>query len=77
MTAKISESTFTVYSMGLCMASVCTSLSVEEAAARLNIQEPAGGTLEWRLADEPFRTGEPNPCPCNDGGGNRHMLFEC
>ena len=28
------------------------------------------------IADEPFRTGEPNPHPCEHGEG-RHILYVC
>lgn len=68
-------SDFTVYAEGLCMASVCTSLSDEDATERM----PATGiSSRWQIADEPFRDGTPNGSPCPDNPDtHRHLLFEC
>lgn len=55
---------FTVYSIGLCYASVCTSLPPEEAERRMNTEIPTGTAREWSIAQEPFATGADNPCPC-------------
>lgn len=69
---------FFVYSTGLCYSSVCTSLSDEEAIERLNEAWPTGIPSQWRIADEPFRTGEANPCPCEQKPEtHRHILFNC
>lgn len=70
---------FTVYSIGLCSASVCTSLSIEEATKRLNIDQPTGIKSQW-VADlsETFKTGEKNGCNCEQNPKtHRHFLFHC
>lgn len=77
---EVSENThdFVVYSYGLVSASVCSSLGPEETARRLNEQYPTGLDHPWMLAEEPFRTGEPNPCPCNETPEtHKHYLFTC
>ncbi len=69
---------FTAYSMGICYASVCTNLSVAAAERKLNLSEPAGPGLRWKHADEKFRTGEDNPCPCETHPEtHKHYLFSC
>lgn len=69
---------FVVYSHGLIYASVCTSLSAEEATTRINELYTAGTTNGWKLADESFRTGEANPHPCHDHPDtHKHYLFNC
>lgn len=69
---------FTAYAVGLCCASVCTSLDVEAATVRLNAAHPTGLDHGWTHAEEPFRTGESNPCPCHDHPAtHRHFLFIC
>jgi hypothetical protein len=69
---------FFVIGLGLCAASVCTRLTDEEATARLNREAPTGVSTEWQISkDEKFATGQPNPCPCPDYAGHRHILFNC
>lgn len=69
---------FNVYSLGICCASVCTSLTDEQATNRLNESHPTGLDHGWSIADEAFQTGESNPCPCNDAPDtHRHILFVC
>lgn len=70
---------FTVYSVGLCFASVCTSLPLKEATRRLNVEHPTGTRNEWKPSeDATFHSGEPNPCPCNTNPGtHKHYLFVC
>lgn len=66
---------FSVYSEGLCFASVCTSLTNEEAAARML---PAGTDRGWRVSTEDFRDGTPNGSPCpQQPETHRHLLFDC
>lgn len=69
---------FAAYSVGLVYASICTSLTDEQATARLNEQHPTGITSRWTVADEPFANGDPNPRPCNSHPDtHRHLLFTC
>ena len=68
---------YEAYSVGLCCASVCTSLSLAETTRRLNLEHPTG-IAPWKKVDEPFRTGEPNPCQCNENPKtHKHYLFVC
>jgi hypothetical protein len=72
------EPTFTAYAVGLVCASVCTSLSDTQATDLLNRQHPTGIDSPWRIADEPFATGEPNGCRCErNPQTHRHLLFTC
>ena len=70
---------FQVYSYGPICASVCTSLSLAEATRRLNQERPTGIESQWRKSkDKTFRTGQPNPCPCeNNPSTHKHYLFNC
>lgn len=70
---------FEVYSMGPVYCSVCSSLSVEETTRRLNWEYPTGISSRWQLSkDATFRTGQPNPCPCNEHPDtHKHYLFNC
>lgn len=69
---------FNAYAVGICCASVCTSLSVEEATEKLNSEYPTGIQSKWQFANEPFSTGAPNPSPCHDyPETHKHYLFMC
>lgn len=69
---------FTAYTVGLCCASVCTSLSVEDATVELNKQHPTGIESQWKPSEDThFRGGVPNGCDCLDYPGNKHFLMEC
>jgi hypothetical protein len=70
---------FTAYRVGLCLASVCSSLTVEETTERLNISNPTGIDSKWSLSgDETFRNGMSNPCACHDyPDTHKHYLFCC
>lgn len=70
---------FEAYGMGIVHASVCTSLSVEEATKRLNEQYPTGIQSQWELSkNEHFSCGEhKNGCDCPDHPDNKHYLFSC
>lgn len=69
---------FEVYARGLCYVSVCTSLTVEEATARVNLEEPTGIASPWVMSTAPtFSGGEPMPLPCSRHPGNWHLLFVC
>jgi hypothetical protein len=66
-----------VYGLGLCYASVCTDMAPDEATVALNAECPTGLDHGWHVADEAFKTGEPNPSPCERGGDSKHYLFTC
>lgn len=70
---------FTAYSVGIVSASVCTSLPVEAATARLNQEHPTGISSKWELSkDTTFAGGEPMPCICPDHPEtHKHLLFNC
>lgn len=69
---------FTRYAEGLFGASACTSLSDEDALARMNLA-PSGTSGGWQMSEQTeFPTGEPHPCPCEDKPDtHRHIYFEC
>lgn len=73
---RLAGDELTVYAEGLCFASVCTSLTDEQADA-LMAQRPSGTAAGWRRsADTHFAGGLPNPCPCEHQLGRRHILYE-
>ena len=74
---KDEDADFTVYTEGLCYASVCSSLPVEEVVARM--ARRLSGVNAWALSKKvTFSGGEPNPCSCEDYPETRqHFLFEC
>jgi len=66
---------FIVYASGLCYASVCTTLTGEQAAAQMF---PAGTRRGWHLSDEDFANGTPNGSPCERyPDTHRHFLLDC
>lgn len=69
---------FECYRLGLCTASICTSLPIEEAVERMNQENPTGINSPWSLSDSTFQGGEPNPSPCNESPEtHKHYLLEC
>jgi hypothetical protein len=69
---------FEAYSVGICAASVCTSLTPEQAAERLNETNPTGIASRWEPSKSlRFHTGEKNGCDCPDYKGNHHYLMQC
>lgn len=69
---------FAAYAVGLCSASVCTSLPDSQATDRLNGTHPTGIASAWEIANEPFANGDANPRPCsNRPDTHRHLLFHC
>jgi hypothetical protein len=71
----------TVYALGLCYASVCTSTSNEDTTAYVNTKHPTGLDHGWEISsDTHFADGphKPNPCPCDvHPDTHRHVLYEC
>ena len=75
---------FVAYSVGICAASVCTSLSIEEATERLNREKPTGIESQWTKSEDEYFNGvdkegqkAKNGCDCPDYPGNKHYLFNC
>lgn len=70
---------FTIYSEGVVCTSVCTSLSIEVATERLNVECPTGISSRWKLSsDTTFAGGTPMPCVCPDyPETHKHYLFNC
>jgi hypothetical protein len=69
---------FTIYSIGLIYASVCSSLPADEVAARMRM-EPTGVHHWVPSTDATFSDGtSPNPCPCEQyPETHKHYLFSC
>lgn len=74
---RTGEREVNIYSWGLVFASVCAprDMTQEEVEDAVNRQHPTGLDHGWKVADEPFRTGESNPHDAGDCG--RHWLLAC
>lgn len=68
-----------IMSAGPCYVSVCTreGTSREVIERHVNARYPTGLDHGWSISDEPFRTGQPNPCPCDQAAGRLHFLLSC
>ncbi len=67
---------FIVYAEGLFSASVCSDRPQADVEAWMG-QRISGTTGGWMFSEnETFKTGEPNPCPCETHPDRRHYLFE-
>jgi hypothetical protein len=73
---KTSEN-FTVYSIGIVHASVCSDLPKNKIAERMNREHPTGITSKWQVSDEDFKDGTKNGSKCPDHENNRHWLMVC
>jgi hypothetical protein len=77
---ELSPTGFYVYKSSVCYMSVCVIAAMEtyQIEAMANQANPTGLDHEWAIANEPFRSGEPNPCKCNNDPANRkHYLLSC
>jgi hypothetical protein len=69
---------FEVYTSGLCYMSVCTNLADKTAVEdHANATNPAGTRHGWKVTEPFFRTGQTNPCACNNNTGKYHWLLTC
>lgn len=69
---------FEAYSVGICYASVCTDLPLNEATNRLNAEHMTGIQSQWKPSeDETWANGSPQPCECEDDPTRKHYLFDC
>lgn len=69
-----------VYAVGLCNASLCcpAEWDASRVLKEINHQEPTGLDHGWAHTGCKFRTGETNPCPCDQLPYTRkHWLVEC
>lgn len=72
--------TIEIYSHGIIACSVCAPKrlarrTVERVVNELN---PTGIATKWKISkDEKFRTGQTNPCVCEDDPKRLHYLMEC
>ena len=65
-------------SCGLCYCSACTALPDRDAIeAEVNRVNPSGVSSPWKITDEAFASGAPNPHPCEEDGGRNHYLLVC
>lgn len=69
-----------VYSVGLCALSVCApkGMTKKRLKAAVNAGHPTGIRHQWEFSkDKTFRTGQSNPCPCEDDPERLHYLMNC
>ena len=69
-----------IYSKGICHCSVCAenNLPVDKIEEFVNKENPTGIGHGWKLSAKNFKTGESNPCDCNEYPDERkHYLFNC
>ncbi len=66
------------YAEGIVFLSACApeGMTGEDVSERANVLRH-NGVGSWAIARESFRTGEPNPTPCNTQEGRRHWLLTC
>lgn len=74
---KTQEYELEIYSPGIVHCSVCTNAPPEELITMVNEHNPTGLNHGWRISDDPFRDGSPNPNQCEDKLGNKHYLIVC
>ena len=57
---------FIAYSVGICYMSVCVLKEMDKdlIESKANVEHPTG-VQPWKIAVEDFRSGDPNPCPCD------------
>jgi hypothetical protein len=68
-----------IYATGLVCMSVCadkgtTKESVEKQA---NILSPTGIKSRWKVSEDPFADGSPNPNECGYNSNRQHWLLKC
>lgn len=75
---KETQEELEIYAVGFVYCSICTNIKskrrIEEIVNRIN---PTGISSTWKISKENFRTGQPNPCPCEQKKGFKHFLLEC
>lgn len=69
-----------IYSSGLCRASVCApaTMAGDDVAKAVNTQMPTGIENRWKISDDPtFKSGQTNPCQCEQDETRKHWLLDC
>lgn len=69
-----------IYASGLCHTSACAPMTFngEQVAEAVNAKLPTGLDHGWSISpDETFRTGQPNPCQCEQASDRMHWLLVC
>ena len=68
-----------IYSNGFVHCSICTNIeNIEEIERQVNMKNPTGIGSRWKISEEPtFRSGQPNPCVCEQKSTHRHYLMVC
>lgn len=75
----IVDEEITIYSSGLVCCSVCAPAGMDREVVerRVNVAAPTGISSRWRVSDEDFNTGHPNPTPCEQDSTRLHYLLNC
>ena len=68
---------FDVYAIGIVCASVCSNMSADETAGRLNREHPTGIGSQWQYSGDSFADGAANPHTCEEDSECQHYLFKC
>lgn len=69
-----------MYRVGVFSMSVCAPghLDGPAVAHAINQHYPCGTLHGWQISsDTAFRTGEPNPCQCEEDPDRKHWLIDC
>ncbi len=69
-----------IYAVGMVHASACAlnTINISEVERIANMQYPTGVSHSWSLHDGSFKSGESNPCPCDEAPETRsHYLLSC
>jgi len=65
-----------IYCNGIVHCSICTNIKdLKRIEELVNLKNPTGIRSKWEISkNKTFRTGEPNPCPC-DKKPKTHMHY--
>ncbi len=68
-----------IYASGVIHLSICVPENMDREAIveEVNRMSPTGIRSQWQISEEPFRTGESNPCVCEEDNTRKHYLMVC
>lgn len=69
-----------VYASGIVACSACAPKTMDraEVESQVNAKVPTGLDHGWSISpDEKFKSGQPNPCQCEDDESRVHYLLNC